>query len=127
MYKKLLLNYYHNPVNCGVIENYSFATELVNFSCSDKVVFYVQVESDMIKNISYQGQGCIISQASASMFTEYIINKNFLFIENLTDRDMLKLIDLDLGPNRLKCVMLSLEAMKMGILKYKQDKIKTKI
>lgn len=120
MYNKFLLKHYHSPVNIGTLENYNFISELTNFSCSDKIIFQAQIESDVFKKIAFNGQGCILSQATASILTEYILDKDLKFVEDITQETILKLIQVDLGPMRLKCAMLSLEAIKLGIRQYKQ-------
>lgn len=119
MYKKFLLDHYHCPVNFGTLKDYNFSIELINFACSDKIRFQAQIEHNIFKNIAFQGEGCIISQATASILSEHILNKDLKYVENITEDTMLELIQLDLGPMRLKCVMLSLEAIKVGIKKYK--------
>lgn len=123
MYKKFLLDHYHCPVNFGTLKDYNFSIELINFACSDKIRFQAQIEHNIFKNIAFQGEGCIISQATASILSEHILNKDFMFIECITKSDMLGLTELDLGPTRLKCIMLSLEAILAGIKKFRDTKV----
>lgn len=115
LYKKKLFEHYQNPRNHGVIEGYNFKAELTNFSCGDSVLFQALVNNNYFEKIAFQGQGCIISQATASMLTEYIINKDFDFVKNLSKEDILNMIELDLGSMRLKCALLPLEALNIGI------------
>ncbi len=83
----------------------------------------MKVENDTIKNIKFDGRGCAISQASASMLTEMVSNKPLTTIKDITKDDVLENIGLtNLGPARIKCALLSLKVLKLGMIKYYADK-----
>jgi nitrogen fixation NifU-like protein len=73
----------------------------------------------MIKDIKFEGRGCAISQASASQLTEMVINKPLIFVMNLSKGDIFENMGLTyLGPARVKCALLSLKVLKMGVVRY---------
>ena len=83
----------------------------------------MKVEGDTIKDIKFDGRGCAISQASASMLTEMVSNKPLTTIKDITKNEILENIGLtNLGPARIKCALLSLKVLKMGMIKYYTDK-----
>jgi nitrogen fixation NifU-like protein len=83
----------------------------------------MKVEGDVVKDIKFEGRGCAISQASASMLTEMVMNKSLPSIKELGKDDILENIGLlNLGPARIKCALLSLKVLKMGMVEYYASK-----
>ncbi|MCL5804766.1 MAG: iron-sulfur cluster assembly scaffold protein [Candidatus Thermoplasmatota archaeon] len=115
---EFILDHYKNPRNHGVIQNPSSSITEMNPLCGDTVHFTVLIENGIMKDIKFIGQGCSISQASASILSEYVLNKNISDIKNMTETDFLGLIGMDLGPNREKCALLSLNALKKILDSY---------
>lgn len=70
LYQQELLDHYRHPRNNGVLENAQIATQTFNPSCGDQISLQVIIENDILKAIRFQGKGCVISQASASLLTE---------------------------------------------------------
>ena len=76
----------------------------------------------MIKDIKFEGRGCAISQANASQLTEMVINKPLIFVMNLSKGDIFEIMRLtNLGQARVKCALLSLKVLKMGVVRYYAD------
>ena len=119
MYREELLEHYKYPLNNKSIESPSFSAGRFNPSCGDEIVIAAKVEDGKIATIGFQGKGCVISQATASMFTEVCRGKSLQDLQKFTEKDILALIGLELGPVRLKCAVLSLEVLKQGIAQYK--------
>lgn len=73
MYKEVILDHYRNPRNRGTIESPP-ATRVEGFNplCGDEITLYVDVEDGRITNVKMEGQGCSISQSSASMMTDAV-------------------------------------------------------
>jgi nitrogen fixation NifU-like protein len=83
----------------------------------------LKIEEEKVKDIKFEGRGCAISQASASMLTEMIMDKPLTTVKDLTKEDILENIGLmNLGPARIKCALLSLKVLKMGMVRYYADK-----
>lgn len=111
IYKAELMDHFKNPRNRGKIEAANIITEELNPSCGDSVQFFIVFDKGKIKQISFLGKGCVISQASASMLTEKVINRSSDDLKCLDSKFMIDLIGVQLGPNRLQCAMLPLIAL----------------
>ena len=71
LYKEILLDHYRNPRNKGSLEVASYSAEGANPLCGDQVTVEANLDGERIAEILFDGRGCSISQASASMMTEY--------------------------------------------------------
>lgn len=72
LYKEIILEHYKQPRNRGEILEGSIRQEGINPSCGDELELFLVVEDGCIKDVKFSGEGCAISQASASMMTEAI-------------------------------------------------------
>jgi len=70
LYKDVILEHYKRPHNRRPLTNPSHTQEGVNPSCGDELTLYLQVEDGLIRDIGFEGEGCAISQASASLMTD---------------------------------------------------------
>jgi len=85
LYREIILDHYRSPRNRGELETPpAYRSEGFNPLCGDEIVVYVEAEGDTVTDIRIGGQGCSISQASASMMTSAIKGKSFDEIKNLT-------------------------------------------
>lgn len=72
-----------------------------------------------IEQIGYTGKGCAISQSSASMLAELAKGKPLEWVKQLSKEDIVKMLgNPDLGPARIKCALLGMKALKMGVYGY---------
>jgi nitrogen fixation NifU-like protein len=116
MYREVILDHYKNPRNHGKLDPADFSFEDDNPLCGDRIRIDVRVgEDNKVKEVAFSGQGCAISQASASMLTEHIIGKSLDEVKQLSKDDILELLGIELGPVRLKCALLSLKVLKAGV------------
>lgn len=111
LYQQRLLDHYRNSPHKKTVKNATIATKMANPSCGDKVAFTVLLEGDIIKDIGFEGSGCVLSVAAASLLCEQVLGKTMGFIAGLTADDMKQLVGVEVGPVRLKCVLLPLEAL----------------
>ncbi|MEE9167253.1 MAG: SUF system NifU family Fe-S cluster assembly protein [Candidatus Neomarinimicrobiota bacterium] len=75
LYQELILDHNRSPRNFRVIEGANRRSEGYNPLCGDKITVYVLLEDDIIKEIGFQGSGCAISKASASIMTTSVKGK----------------------------------------------------
>jgi len=122
IYKEKVLDHYHNPRNRGHLENPDFTTGHFNPSCGDSIGFDAYAQDGKIKEIMFTGDGCAVSQAAASMLTEYAVGKTLDELLKLDKDFMLKLVEMPLGPMRIRCALLSLQALHKGINDYNGKK-----
>ena len=122
MYAESILDYYRNPRNKGNLENPDISSKDVNPMCGDIVEINANVNDDYIKEIKFNGKGCVISQASASLLTESVLNKNIKEIRNISKEDIFEILGISISPMRLKCALLPLKVLKLGLYKYLGEK-----
>ncbi|MDO3070283.1 Fe-S cluster assembly sulfur transfer protein SufU [Mycobacteroides abscessus] len=73
MYQEVILDHYKHPHHCGLREPFAAEVHHVNPTCGDEVTLRVFVEDNKIADVSYDGQGCSISQAATSVLTDQVI------------------------------------------------------
>ena len=115
LYQKKLMDHFRNPRNKKVIANTSFASGKNNPSCGDSISMTGIVTDGIVIDLGFEGSGCVISQAAVSMLTQKCIGMSVEMVMSLTKEDILRMIGMDLGPNRLRCALLSIETLHKGI------------
>ena len=75
LYQEIIIDHNRNPRNHRVMECPSCLSQGFNPLCGDKLTLYLQLEQDIIRDISFIGKGCAISQASASLMTDALKGK----------------------------------------------------
>ncbi len=118
MYAEVILDYYRNPRNKGSLENPNIHARDVNPVCGDIIEINANINGEKIREIKFNGKGCVISQASASLLTENLINKEVTEAKNLNKEDILGILGIPISPMRLKCALLPLKVFKLGLYKY---------
>ncbi|MEK7146340.1 MAG: iron-sulfur cluster assembly scaffold protein [Patescibacteria group bacterium] len=112
LYKDNIIDLAKHPLNKGEIAGATHTGSGVNVTCGDHVRLYLKLESDRVEDASWQGEGCAISTAAASVLTEEIKGKSLSELKGLEKKDLFDWLGLeDLGPARVKCVTLSLETL----------------
>ncbi|RLC85890.1 MAG: SUF system NifU family Fe-S cluster assembly protein, partial [Chloroflexi bacterium] len=87
LYREHILDHYHHPRNKGTLENADISCELDNPVCGDVVRLDVRLEDGRVSEARFDGRGCVISMASASMLTEEIRGKTVEELKALRDED----------------------------------------
>jgi nitrogen fixation NifU-like protein len=111
-----ILDHYHHPrcrvdhIDCNDSAHTHCAHD-VNASCGDQVTVAIDVVDGVIQNIHWTGEGCAISQASASLLAEHLTGKPLSIAQDFSDEQMLELIKLPLSPARVKCATLTLRTL----------------
>ena len=118
MYKEELLEHYQHPSNYGKINKPSAHYTDYNPVCGDEVEISMNIKNRKIENIKFQGKGCAISQAAASILTEHLKGKSSDAISMSNDR-MLKLLPIEVSYLRIKCGLLALKATQKAFLIYR--------
>lgn len=125
IYKEIILDYYRHPRNYGKLEKFDIDAHDSNPLCGDEIEIQVGVGEDRsIKEIKFYGKGCAISQASASMLTELAKGKPLDWVKQLSKQDILEMLgNPELGPSRIKCALLGMKVLKMGVYGYLGTKL----
>jgi nitrogen fixation NifU-like protein len=111
MYQEEILEHYRHPHNRGTIAHADRIQKERNPVCGDELTFYLTIADGKITDVKFEGQGCAISQASASMLTDEIIGKPVEVVKSMQKEAVLDLLGIELGPTRLKCALLSLQGI----------------
>lgn len=120
IYQEELMDHYKFPRNRKKVIKPDFSADDGNITCGDKIHIEGKIKDNKITEIGFEGSGCVVSQAAASMLTENVLGRTVQDVLNLTKDDIIKLLGIELGPNRLKCALLSLQVLKKGLIKIKQ-------
>ncbi len=115
LYREEILEHWQNPQNFGKMRGADLVVEQINPLCGDQVTFFFKIEGGKIKDVSFEGSGCAISIASASILSGVIKNKPIAALSKITGKSVLDLIGAgksSFPPARLKCAFLSLEAVR---------------
>ena len=113
MYHQDLLDEAKHPRRYGLLDNPDQQFVGTNSSCGDSVEITIKIdESNKITEIGWTGEGCIMSQASLSVLSDWAVGKSVDEVKNLTVEDILNLLGLsEISPGRVKCVMLGVKAV----------------
>jgi len=136
LYQDIILDHYRAKHHSGLREPYSIEVTHVNPSCGDELVLRLTADGETITDVSYEAQGCSISQASTSVMTDLVISQDFDKALNLYDGFLAMLegqgkIELDEDtygdaiafngvaqfPARVKCAMLGWAGLKDAIIR----------
>lgn len=116
MYRELILDHARNGRNWGLVDDPDFDHEEHNPLCGDRLHLTLKVEDGVIKEVGWDGDGCAISQASASMLGEELIGMKLQDAMKLDKQVVLDNIGIPLTINRVKCATLSLKTLIVGSL-----------
>lgn len=83
LYREVILDHFKSPRHKGRLEHPTLVEAGANPLCGDELEFSLLFQDGVVADIAFQGQGCSISQASASMMTEAVLGKSFAEIEKL--------------------------------------------
>ena len=116
IYRENILEHSKHPQNKGHLDPHDYAFEDTNPLCGDEVRIELRVNDEgVITDVAFSGQGCAISQASASMLTEIVTGMTVDEVKSMPKEELLDEIGIDLSPARLKCALLSLNVLKASL------------
>jgi nitrogen fixation NifU-like protein len=131
LYQEVILDHYKHPLNKGLSATYGAQVHHVNPSCGDEITLNLTAVDGIITNVSWDGVGCSISQASVSIASDLLVNKTFAeanlilneFIDLMQSKgskqgnpdvleDAVSLAGVSKFPARIKCALLGWMAFK---------------
>ena len=112
IYKEHILDLYKNPHNKGNLKNPTYEFSKNNPICGDEIKIQILAKNNKIADIKFCGQGCVISQASASLLTDKIKNLSINKIKKFSTEDVLEMLKIPISYTRIKCALLPLDAVK---------------
>jgi len=114
LYREAILDHYKHPRRKGHLENPDIQHHDHNPFCGDEITIELKVENDIVVDAAFDGRGCAISQATASMLMEEVVGKSLDELKQLDKEYILELLGIEIGPVRLKCALLPLKVLKAG-------------
>lgn len=115
IYQQRLHEHFRSSKFRGELAGAKPASQALNPSCGDMVAVQCIIQDGIIADIRFTGSGCVISQAAASLLAEQVINKPITQANQITAETMKELVGIPLGPTRLRCALLALEALQQGL------------
>lgn len=115
LYRDIILEHWQHPQNYGVIKNPDIDIEENNPYCGDKIRLTIKLEKNKVKGVAFTGEGCAISKASASLFTEEIKSKSLTELKAIKPQFVLDLLGVPLSPTRAKCALLIHQVLQKGL------------
>ena len=116
LYQEHVLDHYEDPFHRGELADATHVHQDKNPLCGDVVRIELRLNDDgKIEDLYFTGEGCVISQASASMLLEEMFGKTMEDLKQFSAEDMLKLYGPRLTPNRQKCCLLSWKVLQGAV------------
>ena len=138
LYQEVILDHYKNPQNKKLATEFDAQVHHVNPSCGDEITLNVTLDAGLVKEVSWDGVGCSISQASVSIASDLLVNKSFAeadailaeFTELMQSKgtqqgnpevldDAVALAGVSKFPARIKCALLGWMAFKDAAVRIK--------
>ena len=114
-YRENLMDHYRNPRQHGRIDAPTVSHEDLNPLCGDMIHIDLAIDNGVIVDARFDGHGCAVSQAAASMLLEEIVGKSVAEVVAFGRDDLLELLGVTLSPARLKCALLPLGVLRAGL------------
>jgi len=116
LYREHILDHYAHPRNWGRLEEPDIAADTDDPSCGDWVHLEISLDPQgRVSRVAFEGEGCIISMASASLFTEYIKGKTIQELEAIDEEEVLQMLNAPVGSGRRRCALAPLAALQAGL------------
>ena len=120
LYEQEILDHYQHPRNFGLLPVFDFISPVYNPSCGDSITMNGVITSDIVTALGFEGKGCVISLAMASLVTVFAQNKTIDELLSYNDDLVEQLLKTQLGIKRMQCGMLPLQALQNGLTLYRK-------
>ena len=115
LYQDHILDHYRNPRHHGPISGATHQAKRDNPTCGDHIALDISVRHGNIVDIGFDGSGCAISQASASLLSERVLGMKTDEAAALSKAVVLDLLGIPISPTRLKCALLALDTLQLAL------------
>ena len=109
----LLVRHAKNPLFYGLLDDATHLATFDNVSCGDSVSVSCFINKDVVVRLGFTSRGCMLCKAAASILLEYLLGKNVIIIQQLTDDNLLSMLgSSEISYSRRKCALMCLEALR---------------
>ena len=115
LYREVILEHWKNPQNYGAIKAADIEADGNNPTCGDQIHLTATVKDGRLTDIAFTSEGCAISKASASLFTEEVKGKPLAEIAKLTQKEALDYLGVTITPARHNCALLCYNTLQQAI------------
>jgi nitrogen fixation NifU-like protein len=117
LYRDFILEHYRNPHNKGFLDPHDLHFADSNPTCGDEMSMTIRLDAagERIADVAFDGRGCAISQASASILTDELRGKSLDEIRAMDPKQLLDDLGVPIGPARLKCALLSYKVLQGAV------------
>jgi nitrogen fixation NifU-like protein len=117
LYRDFILEHYRNPHNKGVLDPHDLDFSDSNPTCGDELSMTIVLDParEKIADVAFEGRGCAISQASASILTDELRGMSLAEVEAMDPKTLLEGLGVPIGAARLKCALLSYKVVQGAI------------
>lgn len=118
LYRDFILEHYRNPHNKGVLDPHDLRFADSNPTCGDEMSMTLVLDDSKqrIADVAFDGRGCAISQASASILTDGLRGTSLDEVKAMDPQELLDQLEVPIGPARLKCALLSYKVLQGAVL-----------
>jgi nitrogen fixation protein NifU and related proteins len=117
LYRDFILEHYRNPHNKGTLDPHDLHFADSNPTCGDEMSMTLVLDPDRtaIADVAFDGRGCAISQASASILTDGLRGQTLDEVRDMNPKELLDELGVPIGPARLKCALLAYKVLQGAV------------
>ncbi|HLE58755.1 MAG TPA: SUF system NifU family Fe-S cluster assembly protein, partial [Candidatus Limnocylindria bacterium] len=117
LYRDFILEHYRNPHNKGVLDPHDLHAADSNPTCGDEMSMTLRLDEagTAIADVAFDGRGCAISQASASILTDGLRGQTLDEVRAIHPQSLLDELGVPIGPARLKCALLAYKVLQGAV------------
>ena len=117
LYRDFILEHYRNPHNKGYLDPHDLHFADSNPTCGDEMSMTLRLDETgvAIADVAFDGRGCAISQASASIMTDTLRGQTLEQVRAMNPKDLLDELGVPIGPARLKCALLAYKVLQGAV------------